>query len=140
MRPMFIDLHEVLGRAPPPPGAGAAPQDTAAAVMQRLNALYKDLLAAVKEEALLMEQIFPDPASALAAFTSRVFEQKIKARPCVDQFGFGSPSGSVATGGRKGSSVTVPSVCLYADQLYSRDRRVATRVACAAQLTRRCIL
>ena len=48
--------------------------------MQRLNALYKDLLHAVKEEALLMEQIFPDPTAALAAFISRVFEQKIKAR------------------------------------------------------------
>ena len=79
MRPMFIDLHEVLGRAPPPPGT-AAVQDTAMAVMQRLNALYKDLLHAVKEEALLMEQIFPDPGAALAAFISRVFEQKIKAR------------------------------------------------------------
>ena len=78
MRPMFIDLHEVLGSAPPPPGARG--QDTAMLVMQRLNALYKDLLHAVKEEALLMEQIFPDPGSALAAFISRVFEQKIKAR------------------------------------------------------------
>ena len=79
MRPMFIDLHEVLGRAPPPPSAGAA-HDTAAVAIQRLNALYKDLLHAVKEEALLMEQIFPDPGTALAAFISRVFEQKIKAR------------------------------------------------------------
>ena len=80
MRPMFIDLHEVLGRAQPPPGGAAgAAQDTAAAVMQRLNGLYKDLLHAVKEEAVLMEQIFPDPATALASFISRVFEQKIKA-------------------------------------------------------------
>jgi len=84
MRPMFIDLHEVLGQAQPATGAaGAAAQDTAAVAMQRLNGLYKDLLHAVKEEALLMEQIFPDPATALASFISRVFEQKIKARHCL---------------------------------------------------------
>jgi len=74
MRPMFMDVMEMLGS---PRSVGVTP-NTALAAMNILNALYKTLLQTVKEETLVMEQIFPNPSIAIAAFINRVFEQRIK--------------------------------------------------------------
>lgn len=72
-RPMFMDVREVLG---PAQEDGAA--EPAGAALQRLNALHKSVSAAVVKEAASMERIFPSPAAALAAFVTRIFEQRLK--------------------------------------------------------------
>lgn len=77
MRPMFMDVSEMMGG-----GAGGAPE-TALAAMNTLNALFKSLLQTLKEETLLMEQIFQTPQAAIAALITRVFEQRLKARAAL---------------------------------------------------------
>lgn len=72
-RPMFMDVREVLGPAQPDGSA-----EPAGAALQRLNALHKSIGAAVGKEAAAMEHIFPNPAAALAAFITRIFEQRLK--------------------------------------------------------------
>ena len=74
MRPMFMDVSEMMGGGP-----GGGPE-TALAARNTLNALFKSLLQTVKEETLVMEQIFQNPSAAIAAFITRVFEQRLKAR------------------------------------------------------------
>ena len=74
-RPMFIDVREL--------SAGTGARDvtdaaTAGIVLRDLSQQYKGLLAAVKEEALVMEQVFPSPRTALAIFVQRVFEQRVQ--------------------------------------------------------------
>ena len=71
MRPMFMDVSAMMG------GPGGAPE-TALAAMNTLNALFKSLLQTLKEETLVMEQIFQNPSAAIAAFITRVFEQRLK--------------------------------------------------------------
>ena len=74
-RPMFIDVRELSAGA----AAGSVTDAAAAGVALRdLSQQYKGLLAAVKEEALVMEQVFPSPRSALAIFVQRVFEQRVQ--------------------------------------------------------------
>lgn len=46
--------------------------------IRALTDIYKHILAAVKEEALVMEQVFPNPDEAMATFVQRVFEQKVQ--------------------------------------------------------------
>ena len=74
MRPMFMDVSVMMGGGP-----GGAPE-TALAAMNTLNALFKSLLQTLKEETLLMEQIFQNPQAAIGALITRVFEQRLKAR------------------------------------------------------------
>ena len=74
-RPMFIDVREL--------SAGTGARDvtdaaTAGVVLRDLSQQYKGLLTAVKEEALVMEQVFPSPRTALAIFVQRVFEQRVQ--------------------------------------------------------------
>ncbi len=74
-RPMFIDVRELSAGA----DAGSVTDAAAAGIALRdLSQQYKGLLAAVKEEALVMEQVFPSPRSALAIFVQRVFEQRVQ--------------------------------------------------------------
>ena len=74
-RPMFIDVRELSAGA----GAGSVADAAAAGIALRdLSQQYRGLLAAVKEEALIMEQVFPSPRSALAIFVQRVFEQRMQ--------------------------------------------------------------
>lgn len=89
MRPMFMDVMEMLGS----PRSGGTTPDTALAAMNVLNALFKNLLLTVKEETLVMEQIFPNPSIAIVAFINRVFEQRIKvcrSLHCPKVIGLGS--------------------------------------------------
>ncbi len=72
---MFIDVRELSAGA----SAGSVTNAAAAGIALRdLSQQYKGLLAAVKEEALIMEQVFPSPRSALAIFVQRVFEQRVQ--------------------------------------------------------------
>ena len=74
-RPMFIDVRELSAGA----AAGSVTDAAAAGIALRdLSQQYKGLLTAVKEEALVMEQVFPSPRNALAIFVQRVFEQRVQ--------------------------------------------------------------
>lgn len=85
-RPMFIDVRELSAGALGG-GSGAQVTDaaTAGVAVRDLGQLYKGLLAAVKEEALVMEQVFPSPRTALIIFLQRVFEQRIQVPPLFPQ-------------------------------------------------------
>ncbi|KAK9916806.1 hypothetical protein WJX75_007279 [Coccomyxa subellipsoidea] len=74
-RPMFIDVRELSAGAA---GAQVTDATTAGIAVRDLGQLYKGLLAAVKEEALVMEQVFPSPRTALIIFLQRVFEQRVQ--------------------------------------------------------------
>lgn len=75
---MFIDVRELSAGA----GAGSVGDAAAAGIALRdLSQQYRGLLAAVKEEALIMEQVFPSPRNALAIFVQRVFEQRVQVAP-----------------------------------------------------------
>jgi hypothetical protein len=73
---MFMDVREVLG----PAGQGGAAEPAGAALL-RLNALHRSISTVVAEEAPAMERIFQNPAAALAAFITRIFEQRLKVGP-----------------------------------------------------------
>ena len=75
-RPMFIDVREVLG-----PAAQGGAAEPAGAALLRLNALHRSISTVVAEEAPAMERIFQNPAAALAAFITRIFEQRLKVGP-----------------------------------------------------------
>lgn len=75
---MFMDVREVLG----PAGRGGAAEPAGAALL-RLNALHRSISTVVAEEAPAMERIFQNPAAALAAFITRIFEQRLKVGPLV---------------------------------------------------------
>lgn len=77
-RPMFIDVRELSAGAA---GAQVTDATTAGIAVRDLGQLYKGLLAAVKEEALVMEQVFPSPRTALIIFLQRVFEQRVQVAP-----------------------------------------------------------
>ena len=65
-RPMFIDVRELsaAGAGGPGPPGGAGDAAGAGMALRDLGQLYKGLLAAVKEEALVMEQVC-DPHNPL---------------------------------------------------------------------------
>ncbi|KAK9823591.1 hypothetical protein WJX72_004079 [[Myrmecia] bisecta] len=73
-RAMFIDVKELAF------GGGGKVTDTSSAItaMRALNALYKSILQTVKDEAVIMEQVFPSPGAALALLVQRVFEQRVQ--------------------------------------------------------------
>lgn len=76
-RPLFIDARELAL------GQGAAQvTDTSSAItaLRSLAALYKAIIQAVKDEAMIMEQVFLSPADALVMFVIRLFEQRIQVR------------------------------------------------------------
>lgn len=54
--------------------------DTSSAItaLRSLAALYKAITQAVKDEAIIMEQVFPVPAHALVMFVTRLFEQRVQ--------------------------------------------------------------
>lgn len=79
-RPMFIDVRELSAGASSGQVTDAA---TAGIAVRDLAQLYKGLLGAVKEEALVMEQVFPSPRNALLIFVQRVFEQRVQVRSSV---------------------------------------------------------
>ena len=70
---MFMDVWEVMGPAPADLTA-----EPAGAALQRLNALHKSIGTAVGKESGAMAKIFPDASAALAAFVTRIFEQRLK--------------------------------------------------------------
>ncbi len=74
---MFIDVRELSAGAA---GAQVTDATTAGIAVRDLGQLYKGLLAALKEEALVMEQVFPSPRTALIIFLQRVFEQRVQVR------------------------------------------------------------
>ena len=82
-RPMFIDVRELSAGAAASAVTDAA---TAGVALRDLSQQYKGLLTAVKEEALIMEQVFPCPRTALAIFVQRIFEQRVQVQllcaPC----------------------------------------------------------
>ena len=51
---------------------------TAITALRSLAALYKSITQAVKDEAIIMEQVFAEPAEALALFVTRLFEQRVQ--------------------------------------------------------------
>lgn len=54
--------------------------DTSSAItaLRSLAALYKAIIQAVKDEAIIMEQVFPAPADALVMFVTRLYEQRVQ--------------------------------------------------------------
>ncbi|DBB07800.1 TPA: hypothetical protein ACH3X3_009214 [Trebouxia sp. C0006] len=75
-RPLFIDARELAL------GQGAAQvTDTSSAItaLRSLAALYKAIVQAVKDEAIIMEQVFPAPGDALVMFVTRLYEQRVQA-------------------------------------------------------------
>jgi hypothetical protein len=79
-RPMFIDVRELSAGTIKSQVTDAA---TAGIAVRDLAQLFKGLLAAVKEEALIMEQVFPSPRNALLIFVQRVFEQRVQVFPLL---------------------------------------------------------
>ena len=80
---MFIDVRELSAGAATGSVTDAA---SAGVALRELSQQFKGLLAAVKEEALIMEQVFPCPRSALAIFVQRIFEQRVQVRaPCASR-------------------------------------------------------
>lgn len=75
-RPLFIDARELaLGQA----AGQVTDATTAITALRSLAALYKSITQAVKDEAIIMEQVFAEPAEALALFVTRLFEQRVQA-------------------------------------------------------------
>jgi len=68
-------------------GQGAAQvTDTSSAItaLRSLAALYKAIIQAVKDEAIIMEQVFPAPGDALVMFVTRLYEQRVQVSPvCI---------------------------------------------------------
>lgn len=56
--------------------------DTSSAItaLRSLAALYKAIVQAVKDEAIITEQVFPSPSAALVLFVTRLFEQRVQVR------------------------------------------------------------
>ena len=76
-RPLFIDARELaLGQV------AAQVTDTSSAItaLRSQAALYKAIIQAVKDEAMIMEQVFLTPADALVMFVTRLFEQRVQVR------------------------------------------------------------
>lgn len=74
-RPLFIDARELaLGQG----AAQVTDASSAITALRSLAALYKAIIQAVKDEAMIMEQVFLDPAAALVMFVSRLFEQRVQ--------------------------------------------------------------
>ncbi len=71
---MFMDVREVLG----PKQDAEAMAEPAGAALLHLNAMHNSIGGAVAKEATAMARIFPDPSAALAAFVTRIFEQRLK--------------------------------------------------------------
>ncbi|KAL4853455.1 Exocyst complex component SEC10b [Chlorella vulgaris] len=46
--------------------------------LRALSSFYKGLLSAMRDEAVVLEQVFSSPAAALAQYLQRVFEQKVQ--------------------------------------------------------------
>ncbi|KAK9835004.1 hypothetical protein WJX81_003494 [Elliptochloris bilobata] len=75
-RAMFIDVREL---APGSPAGTAADAAGAQVALRNLGALFKGLLAACREDALVMEQVFPSARAAILLYVQRVFEQRVQA-------------------------------------------------------------
>lgn len=76
-RPLFIDARELaLGQG----AAQVTDTSSAIAALRSLAALYKAIIQAVKDEAMIMEQVFLSPADALVMFVTRLFEQRVQVR------------------------------------------------------------
>ena len=74
-RPLFIDARELaLG----PGVAQVTDPSSAITALRSLTALYKAITQAVREEAVIMEQVFPAPQDALVMFVTRLFEQRVQ--------------------------------------------------------------
>ena len=73
-RAMFMDAKEVQFTE----GRRAVDAAEAITAMRSLGGLYKGILAAVRDEAVVMEQVFPSPGPAMAMLTHRIFEQRIQ--------------------------------------------------------------
>ncbi|KAK9825577.1 hypothetical protein WJX74_007103 [Apatococcus lobatus] len=74
-RAMFMDAKEVQFTE----GRRAVDAAEAITAMRSLGGLYKNILAAVRDEAVVMEQVFPNPGPAMAMLIHRIFEQRIQA-------------------------------------------------------------
>jgi hypothetical protein len=72
---MFLETKEVAVNPSAQPIITASEAITA---MRAVNSLFKSIVSAVKDEAIIMEQVFPDAAAALAVFVTRVFEQRVQ--------------------------------------------------------------
>lgn len=59
-------------------GAEAAEAAADAAALRGLSSLYKSILGTMRDEAVVIEQVFPSPVRALSAYIQRVFEQKVQ--------------------------------------------------------------
>ena len=69
-------------------GRRAVDAAEAITAMRSLGGLYKGILAAVRDEAVVMEQVFPSPGPAMAMLTHRIFEQRIQVGlPSTIRFG-----------------------------------------------------
>lgn len=61
------------------PDASAPSTDAAAvAAMRSLTELFSGLSSAIRNEAVVMEQVFPDPPKAVATLAQRMFEQVVQ--------------------------------------------------------------
>lgn len=62
-------------------GRRAVDAAEAITAMRSLGGLYKSILLAVRDEAVVMEQVFPNPGPAMAMLIHRIFEQRIQVSP-----------------------------------------------------------
>lgn len=76
---MFVDVKQLQDGSPR--GRLGTDQGEPLSGMASLAALYKSLLAAFKEEALVLGHVFPSSPPALTLFVQRVFEQKVQVLP-----------------------------------------------------------
>ena len=83
-RPLFIHARELaLGQG----AAQVTDTSTAITALRSLAALYKAIIQAIKDEALIMEQVFPAPSDAMVMFVTRLFEQRVQVT-CLLQKGY----------------------------------------------------
>ena len=74
-RPMFTDPKAL---AQGTMDAQVTDASSAITAMRSLNVLYKALMVSVRDEAVIMEQVFPAADAALARLITRVFEQRVQ--------------------------------------------------------------
>ncbi|KAL4458016.1 hypothetical protein ABPG75_012881 [Micractinium tetrahymenae] len=93
-RPMFTNLRELAfaqqqqqqqqEAAAAAAGGGSeaealeAEAATDLAALRGLSSLYKSILSTLRDEAVVIEQVFPSPSRALGQYIQRVFEQKVQ--------------------------------------------------------------
>ena len=76
--PLASSITPIIGSTSSPDAFAPATDAAAVAAMRSLTDLFSRLSSALHNEAVVMEQVFPDPPKAVATLAQRMFEQVIQ--------------------------------------------------------------